>query len=120
MSDETPVMPPVPPEAHSPGTVGEPDGTTKLLAVLGYLLWVVAIVVLLIDPYKSQYFSRAHAVQALVLGIIIWGVAWIPIVGWLIAFVAFVFAVIALLKALKGEVYEMPIVFNLAKSFIEG
>ena len=120
MSDETPVMPPAPPAAPPPEIVGEPDGTSKLLAVLGYLFWVVAIVVLLIDPYKSQYFSRAHAVQALVLGIIMWGVAWIPIIGWIIAFAAFVFAVIALLKALKGEIYEMPIVFNLARSFIEG
>lgn len=120
MSDETPVTPPAPPAAPPPEIVGEPDGTAKLLAVLGYLFWVVAVVVLLIEPYKSQMFSRAHAVQALVLGIIMWAVAWIPIIGWIIAFAAFVVAVIALLKALKGEMYEMPVVYNLAKGFIEG
>jgi uncharacterized membrane protein len=113
-------MPPAPPEAPSPGTAGEPDQTSKLLAVLGYLFWPVALVALLIDPYKAQYYSRANAVQALAIGVASC-VAWmVPVVGWVVAVALFVFAIIAILKALKGEIYEVPVVFNLAKSFIEG
>jgi uncharacterized membrane protein len=120
MSDETPVAPPAPPAPPPPEIVGEPEGTSKILAVLGYLFWPVALVALLIDPYKAQYYSRANAVQALALGVVSW-VAWmVPVIGWIVAVALFVFAIIAILKALKGEVYEVPVVFNLVKSFIEG
>lgn len=99
---------------------GEIDGTSKLLAVLGYLFWVVAVVALLIEPYKDVYYSRANAVQAIVLGVVSW-IAWmIPVIGWIVALVAFVFAIIALLRALKGEVYEVPVVFGIARNFIQG
>ncbi len=118
MSDETPVTPPAPPAPVAPAPGGV-DGTSKLLAVLGYLFWVVAVIALLLDPYKSQYFSKAHAVQAIVLGLIMWVIGWVPVIGWIVALVAFVFAVIAILKALKGEVYEVPVVYGLAKGFIE-
>lgn len=123
MSDETPVTPPAPPApppTPSPEVALEPDSTAKLLAVLGYLFWPVALVALLIDPYKAQFFSRANAVQALALGVVSW-VAWmVPVVGWIVAVAVFIFAIIALLRALKGEVYEVPVVYNLIKSFVEG
>lgn len=117
MSDETPV---VPPSSPGPESAGEIDGTSKLLAVLSYVFWIVAIIVLLLEPYKSQHYTRANAVQALVLGLVIWVLGWIPVIGWIIALVAFVFAIIAILKALKGEIYEVPVVYGFAKSFIDG
>jgi uncharacterized membrane protein len=120
MSDETPVTPPAPPAESPPEVVGDSDGTSKLLAVLGYLFWPVALVALLIDPYKAQFYSRANAVQALAIGVASW-VAWmVPVVGWIVAIVLFVFAIIAILKALKGEVYEVPVLYGLVKSFIDG
>lgn len=122
MSDANPVAPPAPPAPPPPSLSGEGelDGTSRLLAVLGYLFWVVAVVVLLIEPYKDRYYSRANAVQAIVLGVVSW-IAWmIPVVGWVVGLVAFVFAIIALVKALKGQVYEVPVVYGIAKSFIQG
>ena len=119
MSDETPVMAP-PPPPPPPAATDEVDGTSKLLAVLGYLFFIVAVIALVLDPYKSQHFSKAHAVQAIALNIVIWLLAWIPVIGWVLALVAFVFVVIAILKAVKGEIYEMPVVYGLVKSFVEG
>ncbi|MBW6468025.1 MAG: hypothetical protein K0B85_02560 [Coriobacteriia bacterium] len=120
MSDDTPIAPPAPPAPPSPEPAAEVDGTTKLLAVLGYPFFIVALIALLIDPYKTQRFSRAHAVQALVLNVVVWVLAWIPVVGWIVGLVAFVFAILAILKALKGEIYEMPLVYDFAKRFIDG
>ncbi|HET6497917.1 MAG TPA: hypothetical protein VFH17_02540 [Coriobacteriia bacterium] len=122
MSDVNPVAPPAPPAPPppAPSGAGQPDGTAKLFAALGYLFWPVAVVVLLIEPYKDAYYSRANAVQAIVLGVV-WWIAWmIPIVGWVIGLVALVFAIIAIIRALNGEVYEVPVVYGIAKSFIDG
>lgn len=120
MSDETPVTPPAPPAAPPPEIVGEPDGTSKLIAVLGYVFWPVALVALLIDPYKTQFYSRANAVQALAIGVVSW-VAWmVPVIGWIVAIALWVFAIIALIRAFMGQVYEVPILYNLSKGFMEG
>ena len=128
MSDETPVAPPAPP-APPPAPVvssDEPDSTTKLLAALSYLFGVVAIIVLLIEPYKNQRFAKFHAVQAIGLWVVGFAVniLWaIPVIGWIIAPIAsialFVFAVIAIINAFQGKYYEVPLLYNAIKSFID-
>lgn len=44
---------------------GELTPNDRLLAALGYLIWVVALVVLLLEETKSKPLLKDHAVQAL-------------------------------------------------------
>lgn len=96
-----------------------PSDTGKLLAVIGYAVPIVAIVGLLMDPYRSEPFVRLHAIQALVLSVA-WSLGWaIPIVGWIAAIGAFVLGILGFLKALQGEYYRMPVVYSLVASWVE-
>jgi uncharacterized membrane protein len=100
-----------------PGT-GPVSDSDKILAILGYIFGIVALVALFIDPYKHSPFVRLHAVQALALWVI--GLTWwIPVIGWLLGLAAFVVAVIAIIKAFQGEYYQIPVLYDLLKGFIE-
>lgn len=96
------------------GMPGPASDASKLLAGFGYIFWVVALVALLIEPYKDEPFVRIHALQAIVLGIVMW-LSWIPFLGWIAGIVALVFAIIALIKAFQGQYYEVPLVYNLVQ-----
>jgi uncharacterized membrane protein len=49
---------------NQPGTVQVDSNENRILAALGYPIWVIALVVLLTDMKKNP-FMRQHAVQAL-------------------------------------------------------
>ncbi|MDZ4178511.1 MAG: hypothetical protein U1E29_04660 [Coriobacteriia bacterium] len=121
----TPVAPPAPPAPPVPSGTGadRPDpvnDTSKLLAALGYIFWIVALIAILIEPYKEEKFVRFHAVQALALGVAAI-VAWaIPIIGWIVGIAILVFQIIGLIKAFQSQYYEVPVVYGLVKSFIDG
>lgn len=122
MSDMTPPpappIPPAPPAPAAPALSYAPASeNSKILAGVGYIFWVVALVGLLLDPYKDEPFVRFHAVQALAL----WGVAiaisWIPVIGWAVAVVIFVFDVISAISAFQGRYYEVPVLGGMVKGW---
>ena len=129
--DETPGTPPEqPPAAPPPGAATPPppamtadrpgpvNDTSKLLAALGYLIGVIAIVMLFIEPYKDEKFVKFHAVQAVAL-FIISIISWmIPVVGWIIGVVVLVFQIIALIKTFQGEYYEVPLIYSVVKGYV--
>jgi len=101
------------------------DSTGKILAALGYLVGVVALVAILIEPYKNDKFVRHHAVQALglwVAGAVLSIVAQVPIIGWIAGgigwIVLVVVAIMAAVKAFQGEYYEVPVVYGVVKQYI--
>ena len=51
---------PPPPAAPMTDRPGPASDTSKLLAALGYLFGIVAVVALLIDPYKEEKFVKFH------------------------------------------------------------
>ncbi|MDY0340396.1 MAG: DUF4870 domain-containing protein [Coriobacteriia bacterium] len=127
MSDDfqTPPLAPPAPAGPPPGATDGPSDTGKILAGFGYLTGIVALIAILIDPYKNERFVRVHALQALGL----WAVSLIamvlnviPLLGqiiWLVASVAvFVFAIIGAIKAFQGQDYEMPVVYGFIKNYI--
>lgn len=136
MSDDfnsTPPAPPAPPAPGAPAPGGDvPSDTGKLLAALGYIFGVVALIALLMEPYKNERFVKHHAVQAIGLwlagvvfsvGATIVGV--IPIIGWIIALLIglasiglFVLAIMGAIKAFQGEMWEMPVLYGIVKSYI--
>ena len=72
---------------------------------------------LLLDPYKDEPFVRFHSIQALAL----WGLAivlgWIPVLGWILAIVVAVFAIIAAINAFQGKYYEVPVLGGMLKGW---
>ena len=126
MSDDFNTAPPVPPAPPSPMPGSDvPRDTGKILAAIGYLVGIVALIAILIEPYKNERYVRHHAVQALgiwVGWIAISIVSAIPIIGWIVAAVGWVvllvFSIMGAIKAFQGEMWEMPVVYGLVKQFI--
>lgn len=85
---------------------------------LAYVTIIPAIIFLLVEPYNRNSFVKFHAWQSIFLGIAAFAIdtvlTVIPVVGWFIlpfAGLAFLVVwIIVLLKALKGERYQLPII----------
>ncbi|MCK4540537.1 DUF4870 domain-containing protein [Candidatus Parcubacteria bacterium] len=89
----------------------------KAIAALSYV-WVLCLIPLLTK--KKSKFAQFHAKQGLVLFIIeIIGtfIFWIPFIGWTIAVLLLVVAIIGVLKALNGEWWKIPYVYDWSKKF---
>ena len=107
---------PVPPQAAQSGLSDTAAGA------LAYVTIIPAIIFLVIEPYNKNSFVRFHSWQCIFLAIagiaihVVLGI--IPVIGWLLMPFAslgiLILAIIALLKALKGERYQLPIIGKLA------
>lgn len=103
---------------------GPASDTSKLLAALGYPIGLVAIIALLIDPYKNEKFVKFHAWQAvglLIVGLLISFVSWIPVIGWLLGLawiVLFIYEIYLAIKAYGGDYVEVPVVYGMVKQYV--
>jgi uncharacterized membrane protein len=114
-----------PPMAPSMGgRPGPVNDTSKILAALGYPIWIVALIAILIDPYKNEKFVKFHGYQALALGVAAWVlffvVGFIPFLNLitpLLWLALLVYQIILAVKAYNGEYFEVPVVFGIVKSY---
>jgi uncharacterized membrane protein len=118
--------PPVPAAMPTIGRPGPASDTSKLLAALGYPIWIVALIAILIDPYKDEKFVKFHGYQALALGVagwlVIFVVGLIPVIGWILdlflPLALLVYQIILGVKAYNGAYFEVPMVFGVVKPYI--
>ena len=122
MSD--PQFTPVPPQpqgapAPTPAQSGLSDNAAGALA---YVTIIPAIIFLIVEPYNKNSYVRFHSWQSIFFCIAAFAIhlvlSLIPVIGWiLVPFVALgllVVWVILLLKALKGERFQLPIIGKFA------
>ncbi len=94
---------------------GEKDiEENKLVAALSYI-WILFLIPLLVK--KDSPFAQFHAKQGLVIVIASFLFSLIPFFGWLGNVVLFFVCVLAVIKTLSGEVWEIPVVKDLVKKF---
>lgn len=106
----------------------QPEGKTStglqqnVAGLLCYVLgWVTGIVFLLLE--KDNRFVRFHAVQSIVvfgaLTVVDIVLNFIPIIGWVIAWiigvVAIILWIVLMFKAYQGQMYKLPIAGNIAE-----
>jgi len=82
-----------------------------LFAALSYF-WIASVIIVLLK--KKDSFVMFHAKQGLVIFI---GslLSWFPIIGWLFGFGLFLASVAGFIKALQGERYKLPIIYDLSE-----
>jgi len=91
------------------------QGSNTLMAVLCYF-GILVLIPLLTDA-KNDPFVKFHIKQGLVLLIayVIGGfVMWIPIIGWLLGIVLFIFFLMGVINAASGKQTPLPIIGQLA------
>lgn len=97
--------------AENQGTQVKSADDSKLFAALSYL-WVLSIVFYVLK--KDDAYVQFHAKQGIVLFVL--SLFWIiPIIGWIVSFVAFIAILIGAVKAYSGEKYRIPMVADLAE-----
>lgn len=82
----------------------------KFLACLSYVSILFLIPLL---AKKDSKFCQEHAKQGFVVfiaGIIGSFIFWFPVIGWLIGLVFFVLVLMAFVKCLMGEFWEVPVI----------
>ncbi|MBI4812633.1 hypothetical protein HY798_04350 [Candidatus Falkowbacteria bacterium] len=101
---------PTPKQTSSTPPAGDVEAN-KVVAALSYV-WILCLVPLL--GKKNSEFAQFHAKQGFILFLISF-LSWFPILGWLIGLVLIVVSVMGIIKALNGEKWEIPYVYNWSK-----
>ena len=98
----------------------EATSDDKLWALLAYVLSpIVPIIILLMEDKKNRPFIRAHNVQALVLGVVLWAINSILVpllgLGCLTSIVTLVIVIYFGIQAYNGKLVEIPVITNFVK-----
>ncbi|HET6181505.1 MAG TPA: hypothetical protein VFE61_31595 [Candidatus Sulfotelmatobacter sp.] len=101
---------------------------------VAYFTFIPAIVFLTADPYRKNHFVRFHAIQCLLVWVVVLATAAtlrligivlfiVPVAGplltWLISVIAglaaFVLWLVLVVKALQGELFKLPVLGDFAE-----
>jgi uncharacterized membrane protein len=105
----------IPSQSQAPMGDDKDIQENKVIAALSYLGILVLVPLL---ARKESRFAQFHAKQGLVfliLWIAGWLIFWIPVIGWMLWVVVAVLDIIALVQALMGKYWEVPVIGALAK-----
>ena len=93
------------------------DKSAAILSYLFFLGWVIAIIIHSNNKTELGAFHIRQALGLYVTGVILW---WIPIVGWILNLVVFVFWLIGLINAISGEKKPVPLVGDFYQDIFKG
>ena len=91
----------------------------KLWALLSWIFWPLAIIVLLLEDKKQRPFIKYHAIQALAVGVVgyvISGVLSVIGVGCVLWVAVLIYQIYLAIKAYQGEWVNVPVVTNFCKN----
>jgi uncharacterized membrane protein len=91
----------------------------KLWALLSWLIWPIAIVVLLLEDKKQRAFIKYHAVQSLALGVVsavVSGVLSFIFVGCVIAVAWAIYVIYLAVQAYQGKWVTIPFLTDFCKN----
>ncbi len=108
-----------------PNAVGASAGLSDDASGLAYLTFIPAIIFLVVAPYNQTAKVRFHCWQSIFLAaawFCVWVInmvmAFVPIIGWLVALVLFLGLValwlITMIQAFQGKRFMIPLIGNLA------
>jgi uncharacterized membrane protein len=88
----------------------------KILAALCYLFPLVALVLFLMEDKKNNPNLRPHIAQALAMGVLLFALSFIPIIGWLADLVIAIYMILLAIKAYQGQEVVIPMVTDFVKN----
>jgi uncharacterized membrane protein len=86
----------------------------KLWALLGWIFWPVALVMLLMQDKKARPFIKYNAVLSLALSVIAWGSSIIGI-GLCLGPLAFIYSVVLGIQSYQGKLVTVPVLTDFVK-----
>jgi uncharacterized membrane protein len=86
----------------------------KLWSLLSWLIWPIAIIVLLMDDKKNRPFIKYNAVLSLALSVIAWGSSIIGI-GLCLGPLAFIYSIVLGIQSYQGKSVTVPVLTDFVK-----
>ena len=86
----------------------------KLWALLSWLIWPVAVIVLFMEDKKNRPFIKYNAVNSLALNVIAWGSTVIAI-GACLAPLAFIYSIFLGIQSYQGTTVTVPVLTDFVK-----
>ena len=86
----------------------------KLWALLSWLLWPIAIIVLLLEDKKERPFIKYHAVNSLAYAVV-WAIVGTLTVGC-VGVLGLIYVIYLAIQAYQGEWVEVPFITNFCKN----
>ena len=96
------------------------DDQSKTVAVVSYITLIGWIIALILNQNKKTDLGSFHIRQALLIHVALLIFWWIPVIGWLLNIVVFIFWVMGLVYAAQGQQKEVPILGSLAQQWFKG
>jgi len=92
----------------------------KTVAILSYITIIGWIVALVLHSNNKTELGAFHLRQG--LGLYLTGIVlrWIPIVGWILNIVVFIFWILGLIYAIQGDKKAVPVVGDFYQSIFKG
>jgi len=96
MSDQPPNVP--------PGIAPENE---RLKAAFSYvLLWLTGLIMLVLEPQNK--FIKFHAMQAIIYGLVLMIVGWVPCIGQIILFVGWLYGLYGAYQIYECKEFRLP------------
>ena len=83
----------------------------KLWALLGYIFGIIAVLALLLEDKKNRPFLKFHAMNALMLWVVIFLTSWICGLGLIV----WIYGIYLGIKAYGGDWIEVPALTDFAR-----
>jgi len=99
------------------------SSNAQLIAIISYLSfigWIIAFILYQNDKSELAIYHLRQALGINIIGIIGWGIFWIPIIGWLAAIFLFVIWLMGLISAAQGEARPVPLVGEFIQDILKG
>jgi len=87
----------------------------KLWALLGWIIPLIALIALLMEEKKGRPFIKYNAMQAVIMGVIIILLTFVPVIGWILEIALWVYAIVLGIQSYKGEWVTVPALTDFCK-----
>ena len=83
--------------------------TSDGAAIIAYITWIGFLVALILNANDKNDYVEFHLNQALVLNLFSL-IGFIPVIGWIIDIIVWVFRIMGIVNAYKGEKAPLPVI----------
>ncbi len=93
------------------------DKTVAIVSYITLIGWIVAFVLHNNNKTALGAFHLRQSLGLFITGIILW---WIPVIGWILNIIVFIFWLIGLINATQGETKPVPIIGEFYQDLFKG
>jgi len=93
---------------------------SKLVAIISYITLIGWVIALVLNMQSKTKLGSFHIRQALIVMLAAAVLGWIPVLGWILGIIVFIFWIMGLVSAINGKEKEIPVIGPLAQDWFKG